>query len=980
MSLNYLLGDTSSLIYTYRAGGPQLLDRYVEWARNGGYELCISNTVRDELYDGPLEAEFKQYVASRRISVLNAPKIEQLLDSATTREERKKLAVNAGEKSLIEIAAREQVDGRDVAIWSDDKYFASPQIQRQLQRDLPGLQTKTSADLLDQSFQGNFITETEYQQHVAGYRTDQTFRESPRLNSFDPSLSTASATATAPSSTNPDPPDVSPSGPKDQRGFASTKLLIGEVPRNTLIRSGGLLATGADLSVSAQRVAELLEQDNPTAAQSEAAHAVARNVGGWAGGTAAASLVGTSGYLPLTIVMADAMLMSKAFDKAVDLKENYEITHQKDKQQVAWTFNGHNWVRDGLIDKTNDDRDDPVEAPLGAGYEKARELGARASVTAVELALGKAPRPQDPFDIPAAAGDQIGIDNQNWRRDPTSEEWQRWVKADVTGPNDRGTYERQKALPERAMELNREAVGRIQHNIANGRESVAAAYLESYTAQRSSDFEEIPPAVQAVRPRHDEVFGSDGQLYRRGVEGEWTGRDRVAQGNLALELELTNAAREPSLRQFDERIAALEARPALTEQQRAQNHLLHQYRITPERIELTPEWQQAIELAVQRTREQHGITGPGSTQLLRHNGAYGADSPIAHYQRDADDVSRLVAQTSSEDILQARNEVLARNAKTAPVADSPEPHITAQSPRELEAQELPHAAQTSPAQSSASNDALRRGSDGQDVALLQYRLDRMGYRGPDESSLPQHGYFDAATEHGVLKFQEANGLPTTGVVDPETVQALAVAQQSGSVRSATAAQQGESFEPVHEPVALSRDAAPASVAPTPTRDEREEARDAAELAHAQPIARPTLPAADVRSAQPAPARIESEPAIDLSSFSPADQAMMTKIRGKVPDSVTDEHVAAAMLAAKRNGIGDADSLGPIGVVNDALWMDRTVPGFHTGVNLAQQAPRLQDTLRETLQFNQEPAQSPTQAREQQQDPDGPTNPTRPPPR
>ncbi|MBO7942072.1 hypothetical protein JTP77_040175, partial [Streptomyces sp. S9] len=70
--------------------------------------------------------------------------------------------------------------------------------------------------------------------------------------------------------------------------------------------------------------------------------------------------------------------------------------------------------------------------------EKARELGARASVTAVELALGKAPKPQDPFDIPASPDDRWGLDNQNWRRNPETEQWQRQVKTGVTGANDRG--------------------------------------------------------------------------------------------------------------------------------------------------------------------------------------------------------------------------------------------------------------------------------------------------------------------------------------------------------------------------------------------------------------------------------------------------------------------------------------------------------------------------------------------------------------
>jgi hypothetical protein len=56
----------------------------------------------------------------------------------------------------------------------------------------------------------------------------------------------------------------------------------------------------------------------------------------------------------------------------------------------------------------------------------------------------------------------------------------------VSGANDRGVYETQTASPERANELNREAVQRIENNIANGKAAIAASYLEAcrYPCQR----------------------------------------------------------------------------------------------------------------------------------------------------------------------------------------------------------------------------------------------------------------------------------------------------------------------------------------------------------------------------------------------------------------------------------------------------------------------------------------------------------------
>ncbi|UOF13254.1 peptidoglycan-binding protein [Lysobacter capsici] len=339
-----------------------------------------------------------------------------------------------------------------------------------------------------------------------------------------------------------------------------------------------------------------------------------------------------------------------------------------------------------------------------------------------------------------------------------------------------------------------------------------------------------------------------------------------------------------------------------------------------------------------------------------------------------------------------------------------------------------------PAAPVASDDALQRGSEGQDVALLQYRLDRMSYRGPGETPLPQHGRFDAATEHGVRQFQEANRLPATGMVDPDTVQALAVAQQSRAVRPAPTEQREEPAAPAREraPTVQAQDAAPTAVAPPPLSmpDRRIEAHEALEPAPSQPLesnhaaalstrehgaANPAperLPASDVGPTEPdhtsrqsepvgtlapplgdhesepdrraappkhasgSPSHAESQagiqratadPTVDLSRFSREDQAMMAKIREGSPNGMSDEHLAAAMLAAKRNEIPDAGSIKLVAVVGDTLWIEKNTPGFHTpAATLSQQAPSLENTLRETQTFNEQQAQQQAQARELEQ--------------
>ncbi|WP_439450760.1 XVIPCD domain-containing protein [Stenotrophomonas sp. ATs4] len=472
--------------------------------------------------------------------------------------------------------------------------------------------------------------------------------------------------------------------PQGQRGFATTSILLGEASTSQLIRSGGLLASGADAVITARRTSQLLEEGNGTAAQSELTHALARNGGGWIGGMATASVIGTSSFVPVAIVAGDALLMSKAFDKGADLLDNRAVYRQTDKADVTWEFNGLNWQRQAVMDSAGDGLGNPAERSVGASYEKACELGAYAHVKAVELALGKAPLPQDPFSIPAKDGEGR-LDNSNWHRDAQTEQWTRQVKIGVSGANDRGVYETQTASPERANELNHEAVQRIENNIANGKAAIAASYLETYAATRASDFVPmVPEAVEQARARPDAIQGSDNQLYQRDEAGQWSHAGQIAQGNMALELELTRTIQQPSLDQFNQTIAALDARPLPSAAEVNQNELRHSYYAAG--VVLSPAWEQSIALATARTREQHGITGPTLQELGPvAEGNAGASRPITHYQVGEDGVARAVATTSTLELQAAWNEVRALANEQAPVPDSPELRIAALSAGEQEA-------------------------------------------------------------------------------------------------------------------------------------------------------------------------------------------------------------------------------------------------------------------------------------------------------
>ncbi|MCC4622728.1 hypothetical protein LL965_22850, partial [Xanthomonas cassavae CFBP 4642] len=437
-------------------------------------------------------------------------------------------------------------------------------------------------------------------------------------------------------------------------------------------RTAGLLATAADTVMTGQRATQLLGQDNPLAAQSELAHFAGRNVGGWAGGTAAAYALGSSGAGPMVLIAADAYFLSTAGEKAAALLDNRAIYTQTDREGTQWSFDGRAWAREGKADTTNDGVDNPTSTPIVASYQKAREFNYQATNAAAALALKDAPAPQDPYRQPANATDRPSLSTADWRRDAADGQWHRLVKAEISGANDRGNYVQETASPQRAAELDAQAQEVIARNIANSPGAIAARYeLAHHRSGWAADGLPMSPAVQQALPDPDALTASDGQRYYRNMDGQWTSNGAPPDGNRVLELDTTRTLLQPALAEQAQAIAAIGQSP----QDLQGEQTLYRYRIVG--TELQPQWREAIELATQRTREAEGLTGDSALQLQRGpGGTFGADSPIAHLQRGTDGVERIVAVTSSEDIRQVLREVQARQQPAAPtqqLASMPRP-------------------------------------------------------------------------------------------------------------------------------------------------------------------------------------------------------------------------------------------------------------------------------------------------------------------
>ena len=282
----------------------------------------------DEIEDGPLKAELGQYLADRNITILSAPDTEQRLRAGTLSPK------SAGEVSMLEVAAREQEAGRITRIWSDDKYFDSPQIMR----DHPDVHRSMSAELLDEAYEQRFIGNSEYRALRDGYEAQAEFRpgESPRLNTFGHDL---------PSSEIDAPHRVRPAHIQAGRALGIAGLAL-EV------------YDGAD---SVRTAGRLRSEGNATAAESELIHFGARSVGGWAGAG-----IGIATGAALGVETGPGLLVTGAIGGVAGVFAGGKIAEWNDNRGIynqelggkTWTYDPDNpamgWRREAPIDRSDD--------------------------------------------------------------------------------------------------------------------------------------------------------------------------------------------------------------------------------------------------------------------------------------------------------------------------------------------------------------------------------------------------------------------------------------------------------------------------------------------------------------------------------------------------------------------------------------------------------------------------------------------------
>ena len=961
MSNGYVLADTNSVVYAYRAGGADLLDRYINLATEGDRQFAITETVRGEIEKGPLGKDLLQYLTDRQIPVLSAPDTEQRLRAGTLSPK------SAGEVSMLEVAERESQAGRITRIWSDDQYFDSDQIMRKR----PDAHRSMSAELLDEAYEQKFIDAADHQRFRSGYMGQKVFIDSARLSAFQYDFSSPEIDA---------PHRVRPAHIQAGRALGVAGLAL-EV------------YDGAESVRTAQR---LHAEGNATAAQSELIHFGARSVGGWTGagiGMAAGAVLGVQSGPGLLVTGGIGGLAGVfAGDKIAEWNDNRGIYNQT-LSGTSWSYDPDNpalgWRRQAPIDNIDDGIDKARRGDLRATPATENALNYQATSRSVELVLGSPPAQRDPFSLPSAAGDAPSSRASNWERDAQSGQWQR----EVYGPFvERGMtqHHTESADATRAALLDRQAAQIVVENAANSPASIAARYEDTYIRNGWAAHGDMPDAVRNARTNVDKLIASDGDLYERQTNGRWVSDgimvNPIATGRLHDELEATRdvlQARLPPERAIAH-VLPMDA------DARLRDTVAGAYRNAG--VDANAEQIAVAAAAVRATWDANGLD-PATTALQARPQADGP-SAIASLRLDTDGKTYVIAAvTTPEDIERAR-----MNMTTAPHAiertSEPDRGVREQATREANRQGVslddvqvavqgatatiamrgPSSAHAANAEAPPSQDEARAREAAQ-RARMDVPAPLPANFAPSQQGLrdlrdPQH-----EGQHALREMQYRAALFETQQHIPHGPHT----ERLGASMLAFAVDNKLHYSDVR----LVKDQDTGQVQLEHARYGHPTQRFPVDLA---PMSSQLIEATSQRinemvsrhNGQPAPALERTqEQAQGLGAYALNEKVLFGFVRGGTPGHISDDHVALAVRMAKENGI-NADNIARVSMVGDQIRLVRSGPDEKTVlVDVSKPAPALQDSVNAVNTFNQQQAQTLAQQQNQptQDDPErGPKGP------
>jgi hypothetical protein len=746
---------------------------------------------------------------------------------------------------------------------------------------------------------------------------------------------------------------------------------LGRVRKMGAIAGLGTVVSLYDAKETGDRISTAFAQDNPVAARSEATQFLARGAGG-AAAVFAPAAAGLSGGPAMALVVADAYLLTKGFERLAERMDLSEIINQTDREGIKWNFNGRHWLRKDLeADLRVDGVDKPLDQNFTAAGEERRELDYRASMAATGQAIGKA-SPQNPFVQPKNDSDPSHLYSRDWSRSPETGQWSRMV-ADEVSRNEAPLWKPEDASPTRAAELDRQASQVIDNNIARGPAPIAAYYQIVHQRNGWDRFGHEPDAVRtALNPNTLEA--SDGNQYVRNAQGLWSHGGEVAQGNLAVELETTRKRLVASVAQHQAQLAEIPAWKAPTADEKDRESLREM--LTNFDVNPSSEQFEAIYKAVERTRKAEGID-PAITSLglkPSHDNYFSISTPIQHLQFDSKGVVRVVA-TTTVDIVPPKETSLsgAPHAIDVPSTQG----LVGQAAVRMAVPAMSASGGRNGKADSENEEPLnetppkRNGQDGQPSTTASVPPEfAPSQQGPRDIRDPQHEGNEAYQEmqHKVKAFEAQQGIAYGPHSDRMAASMLAFSVEKGLHYSEVSLEKNQDTGQVQlahtkygEP-AQKFDVDLGKMSSQPIEVSSQRINEAVSKHYGAPV--------------PALERTR-EQAQGLGELSFDDKVMFARIRSGTPGHISDDHVAQAMVAAKKSGM-DANSVGQVSMVGDQIRVAEAGPAGRTAmVDVNSPAPPLQASVQEANTVNQQQvlAQQQTMSQQQTQEQGGPSGPT-----
>jgi predicted ABC-type ATPase len=784
---------------------------------------------------------------------------------------------------------------------------------------------------------------------------------------------------------------------------------LGRAGATAGLASIGLAAAAYDAKETGERISTAFAQDNPSAVRSEATHFTARGVGGAAAMFTPAA-AGVSGGPAVALAVADGVLLAEAFDRGAKFLDVRKITHQTGSDGADYDFNGKQWIREDL---RADFRDDGVQKlqqqDFAAPPEIERELNAKASAEAVSQAIGTT-KPRDPFEQPANPSDMPSTRPSPWRYEAQSGEWARtrFEEIDPTDPRLPDREVREVAQAERAAQLNRQALETIDRNIVDGPAVLAAQYQLGAKRNGFGDFGSEPEAVvTALNPNTLEA--SNGKQYVRDAQGLWSNDGTPATAERALELDATRERLAPVLAQHEQQLAETKSYEPPTPEQRDRAQLRQAY--INEGWNPSPEQFEASYLAVKRTRQMSDLTAENSGLVLEKdaNGQASLNSPILHTRMGPNNEVQIAAKTYPDEIEVARSDVRARGLPKEVVGQAAPAHAIEHATAEQ--REAREQAQREANRAGFSQDATddvvrsaapsmsgpgRRNGKADDTERepLEEASPKRTTNGtdaeptvpapvppdfaPSQQGLrdlrnPNHEGHDAYREmqHRAQLFETQNGIPHGPHTERLGASMLAFAVENRLHYSQVSLEKNQDTGQVQ--LKHAKYGEPNQYFPADLASMSSQPIEATSQRINETVSK--------HNANPSPAverTQEQAQALGANSFE--DKVMFARVRGGTPGHISDEHVGAAVLEAKRNGL-DANNISQISMVGDHIRIAKSGPDDRAVlVDVNAPAPPLQASIEATNTVNQEQALAKQQALLQQQNPkpdgpDGPSGPT-----